>query len=106
CTEPPICATNSASSEPIVIVYICMEKFSRFTPTHVGNSNLLGQDLGAVPVHPHTRGEFELFFRHLASFGRFTPTHVGNSNFPAISKPFNPVHPHTRGEFAGDTPAT
>jgi len=73
--------------------------FTRFTPTRVGNSVNPAILSIVPPVHPHTRGEFHLFFcLHIDDIGspphawgilayssiratraRFTPTRVGNS---------------------------
>ena len=57
----------------------------RFTPTHVGNSNVCtGTDDG----------------------DRFTPTHVGNSRTRVNRQRHDSVHPHTRGELDGRSIAT
>jgi len=91
----------------------------RFTPTRVGNSLKSNSTIKSDPVHPHTRGEFDVSehcerrirgspphawgilglkganHRHI----RFTPTRVGNSHVFVGDTVKIPVHPHTRGEF-------
>ena len=92
--------------------------FSRFIPTHAGNTRSPCPCSCPQPVHPHTRGEhFQLLkSRHRyrgssphtrgtqttytsnSQQHRFIPTHAGNTAVTTTRfLPF-PVHPHTRGE--------
>src|SRR5437667_374698 len=77
-----------------------------------------------LPVHPHTRGEYDLLGLAVGSGGgspphawgirtnfnppvplvRFTPTRVGNTAQPALTPLPSPVHPHTRGEYQLNDP--
>ena len=92
----------------------------RFIPTPVGNTNQRNGGGHKVAVHPHTRGEHEVFavpvvgkygssphpwgtpggekLRQLLT--RFIPTPVGNTRAIALVAGVNPVHPHTRGEHS------
>ena len=51
----------------------------RFTPTRVGNTRSAWPSCCASPVHPHTRGEYAPVFGDVIATGRFTPTRVGNT---------------------------
>ncbi len=90
----------------------------RFTPTCVGNIDILDLSAGPHPVHPHVRGEhpsriyssseflgspprawgtFEERLKYLEG-KRFTPTCVGNIADRRSDASNNTVHPHVRGE--------
>ena len=79
--------------------------FTRFTPTHVGNTSVPisnnGCCVGSPPrtwgilaeliqvdviwlVHPHARGEYFIFFIVENIDNRFTPTHVGNTALAVV----------------------
>ena len=100
-------------------IYLPAIQTGRFIPTCVGNSRMPRSSPPVPPVHPHMRGELEIFHslphllhgssphawgtrlpkRSNGSLIRFIPTCVGNSrNIPVL--PFSsPVHPHMRGEL-------
>jgi len=75
-----------------------LQRWGRFIPTHVGNTECAPENLDLLPVHPHTRGEHGLpawFQYHLAGSSPHTwgtPWHQSRLLFRV------PVHPHTRGE--------
>ncbi len=92
----------------------------RFIPTPVGNTLPLAAGSGAVPVHPHTRGEHFCQKESPQTGGdssphpwgtlrqksgitytrRFIPTPMGNTGPGPGRRRSLPVHPHTRGEHA------
>ena len=104
----------------ILIFHLVSFPRRRFTPTCVGNTAPLYDQLAFSSVHPHMRGEYAQYFGVIpAQYGspphawgilpalcllegppRFTPTCVGNT--PAIIMLYGsaPVHPHMRGEYA------
>jgi len=91
----------------------------RFTPTRVGNTVSSMRNVGALSVHPHTRGEYYRELRDGArvdgspphawgirwenrrarELNRFTPTRVGNTITRVTLFATKTVHPHTRGEY-------
>jgi len=91
---------------------------SRFIPTCVGNTGPTPHDRFRDAVHPHMRGEHEIFtcgpmkmtgssphawgtpdfIQRLMSARRFIPTCVGNTSLHAGRTSTLPVHPHMRGE--------
>jgi len=93
--------------------------YTRFIPTHVGNSAPSTSDAPSSPVHPHACGELISYLRSITcsagssprmwgtptiavpvlSLSWFIPTHVGNSFFIYISEKVLLVHPHACGEL-------
>ena len=91
----------------------------RFIPTQVGNTTQPQYQPAAVPVHPHTSGEYTRHVpRTMASCGssphkwgilhqgnlpywkgRFIPTQVGNTVQELRLLSLHSVHPHTSGEY-------
>ena len=92
--------------------------YTRFIPTHVGNSCPAGLMAVQLAVHPHARGEqvSDIAVDGLTggssprTWGtvrcgstqvpvhRFIPTHVGNRPCSGLPCPALAVHPHARGE--------
>src|SRR5690606_24566503 len=92
----------------------------RFTPTCVGTRRHAFPSSGALPVHPHVRGDERTFeCDSSANFGspprawgrgrtsrephlplRFTPTCVGTRGTPRGAGRCRTVHPHVRGDEA------
>src|SRR4030065_159549 len=92
----------------------------RFTPTCVGNTIQPTFIPSSMPVHPHMRGEYDVFqiaFRRsigspppargilaasaaLDCYVRFTPTCVGNTPVEMGEYYWLAVHPHMRGEYS------
>ncbi len=90
----------------------------RFTPTCVGKTINADDPRAPVPVHPHMRGEDNVYgtdrfyevgspphawgrragCREVARTGRFTPTCVGKTLRVLSSCNGTSVHPHMRGE--------
>ena len=99
----------------------CDQVAARFIPTPVGNAWTTPTWSCSRPVHPHARGERDMFAplspsglgssprpwgTHGAdprrgAHGRFIPTPVGNATHAAQGAPVQAVHPHARGERAG-----
>ena len=71
----------------------------RFIPTCVGNTSPDWNRTHNVPVHPHVRGEYLLFFFHTLLEIRFIPTCVGNTCPRLCGAALLSVHPHVRGEY-------
>ncbi len=94
--------------------------WSRFIPTHVGNTEALSAIPNTQPVHPHTCGEHSSFStapHHITGSSphmwgtpdgrskehhgcRFIPTHVGNTIRTRWPRRWCTVHPHTCGEHS------
>ena len=90
----------------------------RFTPTHVGTTDVGHRGSPRKPVHPHARGDnLTAFVNPTCAFGspprtwgqheprrpldrrvRFTPTHVGTTRAWFVPRPLHAVHPHARGD--------
>ena len=91
----------------------------RFIPTQVGNTWAVMVRTVALPVHPHTSGEYT-FSKSTVIFGygssphkwgildgngiwvqcvRFIPTQVGNTSASRRCRWRRAVHPHTSGEY-------
>src|SRR5262249_37461934 len=90
----------------------------RFTPTHVGRTEVCFSRRQPTTVHPHARGEDtarwlavpevygspprtwggQVFSAALRAEPRFTPTHVGRTERPGRCRSPTTVHPHARGE--------
>ena len=97
---------------------VCSCYFSRFIPTHVGNTSRNPARSNVCPVHPHACGEHtSRRFEILLSVGssprmwgtleydpealaeaRFIPTHVGNTPSHIPNRRMGTVHPHACGE--------
>ena len=91
---------------------------TRFTPTGVGTIASAGDTLAILPVHPHGRGDNEMFHQRAdrrngspprawgqcwiiartVSVSRFTPTGVGTIGALSIRRVVTSVHPHGRGD--------
>ncbi len=96
--------------------------FRRFTPTHVGNTQVCASSSCTAAVHPHACGEHNHQpINHALKHGspprmwgtplaggsgaavpRFTPTHVGNTHTAGNRGVGYPVHPHACGEHPAD----
>ena len=94
--------------------------FSRFIPTHVGNTSCFARRLLTPTVHPHACGEHPHKRKHSSKklgssprmwgtrfcisrndvFNRFIPTHVGNTGRPCYAGLDLSVHPHACGEHS------
>ena len=94
------------------------ERFSRFTPTHVGKMPYSTRFTAIGTVHPHARGEnLGVVLAAGNAVGspprtwgkcralecgvekfRFTPTHVGKMHDELAAAGLVAVHPHARGE--------
>ncbi len=97
---------------------LMVAKMGRFTPTCVGTARLLCGDTLGRTVHPHMRGDGEVYdWAYEADTGspphawgrrrplgtgqrgtRFTPTCVGTACPSHPYRPCPPVHPHMRGD--------
>src|SRR5262249_55484831 len=97
----------------------------RFTPTCVGKTASPPESGRGISVHPHVRGEDDLFrpeFSHrlgspprawgrlpyawsVVGLDRFTPTCVGKTVAPVLIGQALMVHPHVRGEDVRVWPA-
>ena len=71
----------------------------RFTPTRVGRFDHVKRSICRFPVHPHTRGEIDLWIDTDDANKRFTPTRVGRLSAYSKQTRTYLVHPHTRGEI-------
>ena len=115
--------STSTGSPPhawgIPSIWPSLQPYPRFTPTCVGNTNVIHPSGRLQSVHPHMRGEYHLSGHHsnhihgspphawgiLCSettsrwLERFTPTCVGNTGRIASFAQPTAVHPHMRGEY-------
>jgi len=98
----------------------------RFTPTCVGTTTVVAMTPERFPVHPHVRGDNEVFDFHYSpplgspprAWGqrswpwpwsvspRFTPTCVGTTPRPPRPRGWRTVHPHVRGDNCWERPGT
>ncbi len=74
----------------------------RFTPTRVGNTQVVVELTEANAVHPHACGEYWGKGRATWLAWRFTPTRVGNTALPSTYDQKTTVHPHACGEYSCD----
>ena len=95
---------------------------TRFIPTGMGNTRLLGDSSSPITVHPHRHGEHDFFraqIKHIAgsspqawgtrassqcalAYGRFIPTGMGNTAMDEGAVVSWPVHPHRHGEHTSE----
>ena len=116
----PCYSGSSPHTRGTQVLSALLSTFTRFIPTHAGNTLMCPSSDRPIPVHPHTRGEHSAIggrrFGCCGSsphtrgtpalsigdvqFQRFIPTHAGNTTTRRRSTSAPTVHPHTRGEHS------
>ena len=114
----PCYSGSSPHTRGTQVLSALLSTFTRFIPTHAGNTLMCPSSDRPIPVHPHTRGEHLAGCAYIVVFTgssphtrgtlrhwwatvwllRFIPTHAGNTRAEHWRCPVPAVHPHTRGE--------
>jgi len=78
---------------------LLLRRRQRFTPTHVGNTDMLNIQAGTVSVHPHACGEYAFVGISPSSLSGSPPRMWGIRDI--AQAPISPraVHPHACGEY-------